>query len=46
MRARFGDDDVGVQFAEAVAFLGGRYPVTAQADAATTVLEIPRPGWC
>lgn len=28
-------------FAEAVAFLGGRYPVTAQADAATTVLEIP-----
>ena len=28
-------------FAEAVAFLGGRYPVTAQADVATTVLEIP-----
>ncbi len=28
-------------FAEAVAFLGGRYPVTAQADAMTTVLEIP-----
>ena len=28
-------------FAEAVAFLGGRYPVTAQADVPTTVLEIP-----
>ena len=28
-------------FAEAVAFLGGRYPVTAQAEAASTVLEIP-----
>jgi CRP-like cAMP-binding protein len=28
-------------FAEAVAFLGGCYPVTARADAVTTVLEIP-----
>ncbi len=28
-------------FAEAVAFLGGRYPVTAQAEGVATVLEIP-----
>jgi CRP-like cAMP-binding protein len=28
-------------FAEAVAFLGGCYPVTAAADGPTTVLEIP-----
>lgn len=28
-------------FAEAVAFLGGRYPVTAAADGRTAVLEIP-----
>jgi len=28
-------------FAEAVAFLGGRYPVTAAAEGSTTVLEIP-----
>ncbi|WP_248885329.1 Crp/Fnr family transcriptional regulator [Acidithiobacillus acidisediminis] len=31
----------GDLFAEAVAFLGGRYPVTAQAQSATCVLEIP-----